>query len=412
MDSIAQIRLSDYQYPLPPERIAQAPLSQRDQSRLLHFRQGEIQHHLFADLPALLSPQTLLVFNDTRVIQARLFFRRETGALIEILLLHPVEPAEVQLAMQAGSPCRWQCMIGRKKRWKPGEVLRREVRIGAERDQLEVRLVNSEENIVEFRWQNETLHWARLVEALGTLPLPPYIQRDVNEQDQEQYQTVYARHEGAVAAPTAGLHFTERVIDQLRQRGIGREDVTLHVSAGTFMPVKQDEVIQHEMHSEQFLVNRSTLEKLLQAQHTVVAVGTTSMRTLESLYWLGHQLLQQKERPTFPLQLDQDYPYRWNLDELPPLQICVQALLDLLDQHQLMQLRAETRIFIMPGYPFQVCQGLITNYHLPATTLVLLVAAFVGPAWREIYSAALEEGYRFLSYGDSSLLWRTLEANV
>jgi S-adenosylmethionine:tRNA ribosyltransferase-isomerase len=414
MKNLQEIRLSDFHYELPEERIAQKPLNQRDQSQLLQYRSGQISHHIFTELPALLPQNSLLVFNDTRVIQARLFFRRTTGALIEVLLLTPTQPSEVQQAMQASGVCEWKCMIGRKKRWKAGEVLRREFEVQGTNCQLEVELIDRAENIVRFRWDQPALTWAQLVEVLGKLPLPPYINREATEADLEQYQTVYARHEGAVAAPTAGLHFTETVLHGLAERGVGADYLTLHVSAGTFLPVKQDQVVAHDMHMEQFIVSRSTLENLLADEHRIVAVGTTSMRTLESLFWMGHQLLQNPnpEDQTLPLQLDQHYPYRWETANLPSLRSCLQALLNFLEKKQLPQLVGETKIIIMPGYPFQVCQGLITNYHMPETTLILLVAAFVGEDWRRIYETALQENYRFLSYGDSSLLWRKTTANA
>ncbi|MEM6343394.1 MAG: S-adenosylmethionine:tRNA ribosyltransferase-isomerase [Bacteroidota bacterium] len=404
---IAGIRLSDYHYDLPEERIAQKPLNQRDQSKLLRYKEGKISHQQFVDLPGLLPENAQLFFNDTKVIQARLLMRRETGALIEILLLTPVKPSEVQLAMQIQEECVWHCMIGRKKRWKEGELLSRTFSVGEKTIKLEIELIDREKNWVRFRW-DQAVAWVDLVATLGQLPLPPYINREVQDADADQYQTVYAEHEGAVAAPTAGLHFTEGVLADLAQKGISQRYLTLHVSAGTFLPVKHDEVIDHDMHGEQFVVSRVLLEELKAGSFKRVAVGTTSMRVLESLYWLGHAFTEGgiPSKP-IPLKLDKLYPYHWTQTILPSLSEAMDQLLAYMDQHGMSHLSGNTEIFIMPGYSFQVCEGLITNYHMPETTLVLLVAAFVGEDWREIYEAALQNDYRFLSYGDSSLLWRT-----
>ncbi|MEL6591355.1 MAG: S-adenosylmethionine:tRNA ribosyltransferase-isomerase, partial [Bacteroidota bacterium] len=347
-----------------------------------------------------------LFFNDTKVIQARILLRRETGALIEILLLNPQDPSEVQLAMQASQTCVWKCMIGRKKRWKEGEVLRRTIQLAEQAISLKVELIDRAENLVRFSW-DQGVAWVDLIAALGQLPLPPYIQREVREEDEAQYQTVYAQHQGAVAAPTAGLHFTEAVLDSLRQKNIAQHYLTLHVSAGTFLPVKQDEVVHHDMHSEQFVVSRALLERLISEKRKRIVVGTTSMRVLESLYWLGHAFAEGGiPQQLISLRLDKLYPYYWLGQELPSLESCINALLAYMDQHDLEHLAGETEIFIMPGYPFRVCDGLVTNYHMPETTLILLVAAFVGEDWRRIYETALQNDYRFLSYGDSSLLLR------
>ncbi len=308
--------------------------------------------------------------------------------------------------MQVQGETVWHCMIGRKKRWKEGELLSRTFSVGEKEVKLQIELIDREKNWVRFRW-DQPVAWVDLVATLGQLPLPPYINREVQDADADQYQTVYAEHEGAVAAPTAGLHFTERVLSELAQKGITQRYLTLHVSAGTFLPVKHDEVVDHDMHGEQFIVSRELLVELKSAEYKRVAVGTTSMRVLESLYWLGHAFTQAgiPSKP-IPLNLDKLYPYHWSLDSLPSLSEAMDPLLAYMDQHGMSHLRGNTEIFIMPAYPFQVCEGLITNYHMPETTLVLLVAAFVGEDWRKIYEAALQNDYRFLSYGDSSLLWR------
>ncbi|MEL7532926.1 MAG: S-adenosylmethionine:tRNA ribosyltransferase-isomerase, partial [Bacteroidota bacterium] len=384
-DHIAAIRLSDFHYKLPEARIAQKPLDQRDQSKLLQYKGGTISHQQFVDLPGLLPENAQLFFNDTKVIQARLLLRRATGALIEILLLTPIAPSEVQLAMQVQDECVWHCMIGRKKRWKDGELLSRTFSVGEKEVKLEIELIDREKNWVRFCW-DQAVPWLDLVATLGQLPLPPYINREVQDADAAQYQTVYAEHEGAVAAPTAGLHFTDEVLSALQAKGVSQRYLTLHVSAGTFLPVKHDEVVEHDMHGEQFIVSRDLLLELKTATFNRVAVGTTSMRVLESLYWLGHAF-SEGGIPTQPisLSLGKLYPYHWRAENLPSLSESMDQLLSYMDQHGMTHLSGNTEIFIMPGYPFQVCEGLITNYHMPETTLVLLVAAFVGEDWRKVY---------------------------
>lgn len=396
------IRLADYTYDLPEDRIARYPLAERDQSRLLVYEAGAMRHASFYALPDLLPPQSVLVFNDTKVIRARLFFRRATGALIELLLLHPETPHE--LAMQATGEVRWSCMIGRKKRWKPGEVLRRTVDLAGSPLTLEARLLDRTTDVVAFSWDRPGLSWASLLAQLGELPLPPYLNRAATAADLETYQTVYAQQEGAVAAPTAGLHFTPALLERLQAQGTGLEYVTLHVGAGTFLPVKATHAMDHEMHVEQIIVDRAQLERLRTAHGRLIAVGTTSMRLLESLYWLGHQAWQAPAQldPGRPFLLPKDYPYRHAL--LTPPAEALAALAAWMDGHGLTRWTGETQLLIVPGYTFRLCRGLITNYHLPASTLILLVAAFIGDDWRQVYQAALDAGYRFLSYGDSSLL--------
>ncbi|MEL6674776.1 MAG: S-adenosylmethionine:tRNA ribosyltransferase-isomerase [Bacteroidota bacterium] len=405
---LEHIRLSDYHYDLPEERIAHFPLEERDQSRLLVYEKGTIVHRHFWQMPEALPADSLLVFNNTRVIRARLFFRRKTGALIEILLLHPIEPVEIHQAMQAPQSCVWECMIGNKKKWKPDEILEHELSLPGGTLHLQASWADRDAQQVRLSWSGVKLTFAEWLEALGNLPLPPYLNRDATEKDQQQYQTVYAEVSGAVAAPTAGLHFTKQVLDELQRKGVETEAVTLHVGAGTFLPVKAEQVIEHDMHSEQMQITRTTVEKLLRKVDQIVVVGTTSMRVVESIYWLGVQLgkepasLQPDER-FFVRKLD---PYQYPAEQLPTPTEALQHLLDWMDRHQLETLWGETAIMILPSYPFALVRGLITNFHMPATTLILLVAAFIGEDWRTVYAAALEEDYRFLSYGDSSLLWR------
>jgi S-adenosylmethionine:tRNA ribosyltransferase-isomerase len=399
------IRLSAYHYDLPPARIAQAPLAQRDQARLLCYRGGTIDHHTFQDLPRLLPPDSLLLFNDTKVIQARLHFQRATGAQIEVLLLNPVQPVAVEQAMLAQGHCQWQCVIGNRKRWKPGEVLQRVISHPEGEIQLSATLIDRTHNVVAFTWEPAELAFVNLLSRVGEVPLPPYLNRAITPQDIQQYQTVYAQQAGAVAAPTAGLHVTDQVLDALNERGIPRQFVTLHVSAGTFLPVKTDEVMAHVMHAEQMIIERETVARLLAHPGRLIPVGTTSLRWLESLYWLGLRLVRGQVLPPDQVwTIDKEEPYQQPASELPPPQAVLQALLDYLDQHGLARTFGDTRLLIVPGYPFRLTQGLVTNFHLPETTLILLVAALIGEDWRAVYEAALAGDYRFLSYGDSSLL--------
>ena len=408
MHPLSPISLSDYHYDLPPERIANEPLEQRDTSKLLVYQQGEIQHRQFSHISAWLSKGDLVVFNDTRVIPARLFMQRATGARIELLLLKPVSPKEVNKAMSAKGYCSWECMIGNKKRWKEGETLTVSLVIGGVHTHLHASLIDRDRQWVELSWDQPELTFAELIRAAGALPLPPYLKREAREADYRQYQTVYAVHEGAVAAPTAGLHFTPEVLAALEEKGVEKDFVTLHVSAGTFQPVKAENALDHDMHAEQISVTQETLKQLLAHSPNVIAVGTTSLRLLESMYWFGVEIaLAGRELPkNHDFRLAKLAPYEIDPQSLPSSQIAIELLLDHMRRHELTELVAETSIFIFPGYEFKVCKGLITNYHMPETTLILLVAAFIGEDWRRVYEEAMANGYRFLSYGDSSLLWR------
>lgn len=403
---IPAIRLQDYHYELPEDRIAQQPLPDRDASNLLQYQAGVISHHIFQALPSLLPSGSLLVFNDTKVIQARLFFRRKSGALIEILLMHPHAPAEVHTAMQASSAVVWSCIIGNKKKWKSGEMLSRTMVVNGKEVPFHASWEDREQQLVRLSWEGD-LSFIACLQSAGELPLPPYIHREAREEDLQSYQTIYARHTGAVAAPTAGLHFTDRVMDQLAAKRVKSEYVTLHVSAGTFLPVKTELAVDHDMHHEQMVITEAAVEHLLRHEGPLVAVGTTSMRWLESLYWIGLQLLQGNlPEAGLPFRVEKLSPYQMPVDDLPEPKLALRALQDWMTARGVSQCLAETSIMILPGYPFRLCQGLVTNFHLPGTTLMLLVAAFVGEDWRKIYDAALGNGYRFLSYGDSSLLWK------
>ena len=399
---IPQIDLRDYEYTLPDERIAKFPLEKRNSSQVLHYQKGEIRHFHFYDIPDLLPSDTLLVYNDTKVIPARLIFQRETGAKIEIFLLAPTAPTTViPEIMLAKHPVTWETMIGNAKKWKDGEVLQGKVNL-ADRDVvLSAKLLDRELKQVEFSWNDADIAFVDLVEASGEIPLPPYLNRKPEAEDRDRYQTVYSKKEGAVAAPTAGLHFTAEVFDQLRKKGIREAQVTLHVSAGTFQPIKVDNVLEHPMHSEQIQINRETIVQLLENSGTTVAVGTTSVRTLESLYWFGVKLIEGKGEDFFISKL---FAYE-KRKTTPSRTESLQAILDWMDSCQKESILGQTEIFIFPGYTFRMIEGLITNFHQPGSTLVLLIATILGEDWKKVYGEALEKDYRFLSYGDSSLLW-------
>ena len=398
---LPELHLSEFTYPLPQERIAQYPLADRAGSRLLEYRQGSISHHTFRNLPQQLPAHSHLVFNDTRVIPARLYFQRSTGAQIEIFLLHPVAPAtDMASAMQATGTCTWTCMIGNLKRWKK-DTLVRDLEVNGQAIRLEATLVDRDARQVKFTWTPADLHTVDWIEAAGQLPLPPYLQREVEPEDKPRYQTVYSKESGAVAAPTAGLHFTDEVLEELKAKGHSTDFLTLHVSAGTFQPIKSENVVEHTMHEEQVVIKRANLEALLAPAGPVVAVGTTALRTLESTYWYGVKLLQ---NPDLDFRVEKLDPYQDYPQPLPSRAEAMQAVIDRMERLGVQQLVGETEIFCFPTYQFRVVEGLITNFHLPESTLILLIAAFIGQDWRKVYEEALEKEYRFLSYGDSSLL--------
>lgn len=390
------IFIKDYWYDLPADRIALYPLPERDKSRLLVYKDGTIEHKQFTQINDFLPLQSTLFFNDTKVIPARLYFQKETGAIIEIFLLNPISPSSlVQQAMETSHSSQWQCTIGNLKRWPENTSLIKK----AEGVTISAALVNREQGIVEFSWQPESKSFAEVIAPIGITPLPPYLNREAEERDRETYQTVYSHHEGAVAAPTAGLHFTKQLLDDLHAKGHSTEFLTLHVSAGTFQPVKVANAVEHKMHREQVIVTRKNIEALLSGRSNV-AVGTTSMRTLESLYWYGVKL---KADPDAPFQITQHDPSVLSGDLKK--EEAFRNILNLFDKKDADTLSGETSIYIMPGYSFKVVEALITNFHQPGSTLILLVAAFVGPVWKEIYHEALNHDYRFLSYGDSSILY-------
>ena len=398
------IRISDYNYPLPDERIAKYPLPQRDRSKLLIYRHGEVSEDVFCHLPEYLPEDSVMVFNNTKVIMARLHFRKATGALIEVFLLEPVAPTDYQVMFLTNSRCEWSCLVGNLKKWKD-EPLERELTIDGHHLMLRatrVGEIGTGQRVV-FEWNCPEVSFAEILDTMGELPIPPYLNRKSEESDKTTYQTVYSKIKGSVAAPTAGLHFTPEVLQQLDNRGIIREEVTLHVGAGTFRPVKSERIEGHEMHAEHFCVQRSTIMRLLESPGKVVAVGTTSVRTLESLYYIGAQMLRRQFGEDEPVRVSQWEPYE---DDAPtiPVQEALAAIADHLDRYGLTALHAATQIIIAPGYDYKVVNRLVTNFHQPQSTLLLLVSAFVHGDWRSIYDYALAHDFRFLSYGDSSLL--------
>jgi S-adenosylmethionine:tRNA ribosyltransferase-isomerase len=395
-------QLKDYFYDLPDKYIAKHPLEQRDKSKLLHFENGKIQHEKFSNISAFIPTNSHLVFNNTKVIPARLHFQKTTGAKIEIFLLNPILPAAlIQQSMESTGPVTWKCMIGNLKRWKKNEQLSSQVVINSVSYTLEAKLVNRENREVELSWSPDDKSFASIVEASGEVPLPPYLNRAAEDADKERYQTVYSDKEGAVAAPTAGLHFTDQTLSDLKAKGISIEYLTLHTGAGTFQPIKHDNIIEHPMHSEQMVFTKDNIVNLIAAKGNIIAVGTTSMRSLESLYWFGVDLLIGKSKE---FRIEKLTPYQ-EFTSLPNKNESLKAILEYMQAKDLKQLIGSTEIFIFPGYEFKLCNGLVTNFHQPGSTLILLVAAFTHGKWREIYKEALDNNYRFLSYGDSSLLW-------
>ena len=399
------IHISEYNYELPDERIAKFPKAERDHSKLLVYNKGEVGEDIFYNLPNYLPQGALMVYNNTKVIQARLHFRKETGALIEIFLLEPAEPADYEQMFQQTRRCSWLCLVGNQKKWKEGTLTRElrvkneEVRVSATR-----RGEHGTSQWIDFEWDNERVNFAEILDEMGELPIPPYLNRETQESDKTTYQTVYSKIKGSVAAPTAGLHFTERVLSDIDARGIEREEVTLHVGAGTFKPVKSDTIGEHPMHTDYIAVRRHTLERLLAHNCEVIAVGTTSVRTLESLYYMGLKVVQNPDIREEELHVNQWEPYEEGRCKMEDVRSVIQALLDWMIRKELTVLHSSTQIIIAPGYTYHIVKMLITNFHQPQSTLLLLVSAFVKGDWHKIYDYALAHDFRFLSYGDSSLL--------
>lgn len=397
-----QISIEDYNYSLPDERIAKFPLPKRDESKLLLYRDGKVSESVFKHITDYLPKGSLMVFNNTRVIQARLLFQRATGAQIEVFCLDPAAPHDYELIFQQTEACNWICLIGNAKKWKE-PVLSREITVAGQTVRLSAEKVQSygETHQIRFSWDGG-FSFAEVLDAAGELPIPPYLHRKTEESDLKTYQTVYSKIKGSVAAPTAGLHFTPRVLEALQEKGIDLEELTLHVGAGTFKPVKSEEIEGHEMHTEYISVNRNTIKKLIDHDGCAIAVGTTSVRTLESLYHIGVTLADHPDATEQELHVRQWQPYE-KYDQIPPV-VSLQKILGYLDRNGLEALHTSTQIIIAPGYQYKIVKAMVTNFHQPQSTLLLLVSAFVKGNWRTIYDYALSHDFRFLSYGDSSLL--------
>ncbi|MBR4741258.1 MAG: S-adenosylmethionine:tRNA ribosyltransferase-isomerase [Bacteroidales bacterium] len=400
---IPEIHIEDYYYGLDDSRIAKYPLPERDASKLLHYKDGKVGETIFCQLPDLLPEGALMVFNDTKVVPARLHFQRETGAIIEVFCLEPVQPVEYNTAFAATQQCSWKCVIGNAKKWKNDRLKLYNPQDDAAISAIGLEAVlesrEGQTGTVRFEWKDASA-FSRVLEMAGTVPIPPYLNRESEAIDTERYQTLYAHIRGSVAAPTAGLHFTQNVLERIKAKGIDMETVCLHVGAGTFLPVKSSLVSEHPMHREPFVVSKSLLQRLSAKKTPLVAVGTTSVRTLESLYYIGVSCIENGQ-PSDVAQwapYEREYPYS--------TQEALEAIIGYLESHGLDQLVAGTRIIIVPGFRFRLVDLLVTNFHQPESTLILLVSAFVNGDWRSIYDYALSHGFRFLSYGDSSLLER------
>ena len=393
--------LTDYTYHLPDERIAKFPLTERDQSKLLVYRNGCISTDVFSHLPDYIGESDMLVFNNTRVIRARIEMEKETGAHIEIFCLEPHDPHNYQLSFAQQNTCEWKCMVGNLKKWKSG-ILKKRVKVNNIETLLQAERITGADQyqVIRFTWDNG-MDFGSLLDACGCTPIPPYLNRKTETIDETRYQTVYSKHKGSVAAPTAGLHFTPQVLQRLSDKGVALNEITLHVGAGTFRPIQQNDVTQHEMHVEFFTVQLEVIRNLLANKGILTAIGTTSLRALESIYWLGVKMLH-NNTGIENLHLDQ-----WEAYTLPQNVTIVQSLnkvCEILEKNRKNTVFASTKIMIVPGYTFRICRRLITNFHQPQSTLLLLVGAFVGECWKNIYQYALDNDFRFLSYGDSSLL--------
>lgn len=407
MTNPKNIRIENYDYPLPDERIAKYPVKERDTSKLLIYNKGEISHTQFRELPRFLQTGSLMVFNNTRVIQARLHFRKPSGALIEAFCLEPVAPRDYEQMFQSTGSCRWSCLIGNRKKWKEGR-LERHIEVKGCDITLSAEVIETEKTsyIVEFAWNDSGVSFAEVLDAAGELPIPPYLNRSTEDSDKTTYQTVYSKIKGSVAAPTAGLHFTDRVLKELDGKGVERDEITLHVGAGTFKPVKSETIGDHEMHHEFISVSLASIEKLMAHGGSCIAVGTTSVRTLESLYYIGVLLESNPDAGESELTVKQWLPYEYANNTEQPISTmkALGNIRDYLVRNSLHTLTANTQIIISPGYDYHIVKAIITNFHQPKSTLLLLVSALIGENWRKVYKYALENAFRFLSYGDSSLL--------
>jgi len=402
------IHLKDYNYSLPKDKIAEFPLEQRDHSKLLIWDKNQIKENVFSRIQDLISENSLVIFNKTKVIQARLIFQKKTGANIEIFCLEPDDEMDIRESFQQTVSCKWKCFIGNSAKWKSGTLSKKfsikgtDYILFAER----VEKINNT-SVIKFSWQSQTLTFAEILDNIGLIPLPPYIEREAVDSDKIRYQTIFARQDGSVAAPTAGLHFTENSLKKLEEKNIECEYITLHVGAGTFKPVVSETIERHEMHTEKIIVDKNTIIHILQKHNRkkIIAVGTTTMRTLESLYWFGVKLIKEKDKTT-SFVIHQWDAYENNAWDDIPVQESLSAVLDFMNENKLNFLQGSTQMMIVPGYQFKIADGLITNFHQPQSTLLLLIAAFIGESWKNLYNYALENNYRFLSYGDCCLFFR------
>jgi len=400
MQEYKKIEIADFDYNLPDDKIAKYPLEQRHNSKLLIYKDEKITESIFYNINEALPKNALLIYNDTKVIQARLHFRKETGAKIEIFCLEPLLPTDYNLMFQSTSTCDWKCIVGNQKKWKEG-VLTKELEIDKQKITLTAKKLNSGANpTIRFSWNND-VEFGQILDKIGNIPIPPYLNRNSEEKDKQTYQTVYSKHDGSVAAPTAGLHFTKEVMQKLEEKHFSFDKLTLHVGAGTFKPVKSETIGEHEMHFEHFIVSKTLIENLIKNYGNIVAVGTTSVRSLESIYYIALKISKKEYAEEFTVNQWEAYKNNKNIDIIEALNI----ILDYLNKNKLNQLRAKTQIMIIPGYKFKIINAIITNFHQPKSTLLLLISAITGKNWKNIYKYALENNFRFLSYGDSSILY-------
>jgi S-adenosylmethionine:tRNA ribosyltransferase-isomerase len=404
------LSIKDYTYSLPEDRIAKYPLAERDASKLLIYKEGNISEAIYRNIADHIPPNSLLIFNNTKVVEARLLFQKATGGMIEIFCLEPhAQYPDITTAMLQNEKVLWQCLIGGASKWKHGQILEKRMTLHQKELMLQARFIGKcgESFTVEISWNDSSLSFAEVLHLFGAIPLPPYIKRIAEASDAERYQTIYAYNDGSVAAPTAGLHFTEAVFKSLKERNIDKDFITLHVGAGTFKPVKSETMQEHEMHAEYFTVSRSLIQNLIaHLDKNIIAVGTTSLRTLESLYWLGTKMEKEKWRSENNIS-------QWEVyDQKEKMISYKESLLNLIrwmEKNKMEHFTAKTQIIIAPGYKYKIVKGLVTNFHQPQSTLLLLVAAFIGNDWRKVYDYALQNDFRFLSYGDGSLLYKNLD---
>lgn len=399
---VKNITMADFDYKLSDEKIAKYPLEERDQSKLLNWNNGEISDNKFSELPELLPNNSKLIFNNTRVIRARLHFSKKTGAKIEIFILDPFEPADYAQNFQQTNQCSWKCIVGNLKKWKNDKLI---LPLTINNKSVNLCAYNTGKSgnsqIIQFSWNDPRFTFSEIIEAAGNIPIPPYLHRNTEEIDNTRYQTVFSKIKGSVAAPTAGLHFTDRVLNNLLKKGITTSELTLHVGAGTFQPVKSSTIDNHEMHTEHILIHKTFIKELLKHKGPLIAVGTTSIRTLESLYFIGCKTLKHPHTPTNNLDIKQWDPYQSNNNVLR--EEALEALLNYMQKENIEQIKTSTQIIIVPGYQFKMIDGMLTNFHQPKSTLLLLISAFLGNDWKKVYKHAINNNYRFLSYGDSNL---------